>query len=173
MIIDITDILISEGKCREEMISVAAEQFQYGGKAYPVSNQPQVAFTFTNAGMGRALIEGKTVICLNVPCDRCLRMVEVPIEIQFTYEAVSLDKIISSGEDLIQTMEEGCFETEDFIARELISQLPSKVLCRKDCRGICTECGQDLNEKECGCDTFIPDPRMAAVKDIFDVYKEV
>ncbi len=38
---------------------------------------------------------------------------------------------------------------------------------KDDCKGICPVCGQNLNEKECGCDTFVPDPRMAVIQDIF------
>jgi len=35
-------------------------------------------------------------------------------------------------------------------------------------------CGKNLNEGDCGCDQFVPDPRMAAIKDIYDAFnKEV
>ena len=51
--------------------------------------------------------------------------------------------------------------------------MPVKVLCKPGCKGICKQCGHNLNEGECGCDTFVPDPRMAAIKDIFNANKEV
>jgi uncharacterized protein len=39
-------------------------------------------------------------------------------------------------------------------------------VCKEDCRGLCTKCGQNLNEKECGCDTSFVDPRLAVLKNI-------
>ena len=48
-----------------------------------------------------------------------------------------------------------------------------KILCKEDCKGLCSVCGKDLNEGKCDCDTFVPDPRMAAIMDIFRENKEV
>ena len=48
-----------------------------------------------------------------------------------------------------------------------------KFLCRPDCKGLCSVCGKDLNEGACGCDTFVPDPRLAAIRDILNGDKEV
>ncbi len=42
-----------------------------------------------------------------------------------------------------------------------------------DSKGICRQCGRDLNTGTCDCDTFVPDPRMAVIKDIFNGNKEV
>ena len=48
-----------------------------------------------------------------------------------------------------------------------------KVLCKDNCKGICSRCGANLNKGDCGCDTWVPDPRMAAIQDIFKQFKEV
>jgi uncharacterized protein len=40
------------------------------------------------------------------------------------------------------------------------------VVCREDCQGLCAQCGQNLNEKKCGCEQRVIDPRLAALKDI-------
>ena len=44
--------------------------------------------------------------------------------------------------------------------------LPVSVICQDDCKGLCTVCGQDLNEKECGCQRKVVDIRLAKLKDI-------
>ena len=37
-------------------------------------------------------------------------------------------------------------------AKELVLvSLPIKPVCREDCRGLCPECGADLNTNPCGC----------------------
>ena len=57
---------------------------------------------------------------------------------------------------------------DELIHNELIMGLPMKVLCKDDCKGLCPMCGSNRNEVSCGCDTFVPDPRMAAIQDIFN-----
>ena len=64
-------------------------------------------------------------------------------------------------------------DAETLIDNEMIMSLPMKVLCKETCKGLCPVCGKNLNDGECGCDTFVPDPRMAAISDIFNAYKEV
>ena len=50
---------------------------------------------------------------------------------------------------------------------------PAKVLCGEDCKGICPVCGANRNEKDCGCDTVVLDPRMQKFQDVFKDFKEV
>ena len=70
-------------------------------------------------------------------------------------------------------LEADWLNVEALINSEILINLPEKVLCRPDCRGICSICGHNLNDGECGCDDFVPDPRMAAIKDIFNEKREV
>ena len=62
---------------------------------------------------------------------------------------------------------------ELLIRNELLVQWPIRVLCKDDCKGICSRCGANLNVQTCDCDTAVPDPRMAAIRDIFSKFKEV
>ena len=62
---------------------------------------------------------------------------------------------------------------EELVRNELIVQWPIRVLCKDDCKGICSRCGANLNIQTCDCDTTGLDPRMAAIKDIFSKFKEV
>ena len=49
----------------------------------------------------------------------------------------------------------------------LLAAQPLSNVCREDCKGLCLVCGANLNQGDCGCDRFIPDPRLAALKDFF------
>jgi uncharacterized protein len=44
--------------------------------------------------------------------------------------------------------------------------LPLKVVCREDCRGLCVQCGKNLNDEQCSCSTTIQDPRWTALREI-------
>jgi uncharacterized protein len=56
-------------------------------------------------------------------------------------------------------------ELGEIVREELILALPGYVLCRDDCRGLCAQCGKDLNEGPCDCRPE-PDPRWAALEEL-------
>ena len=64
-------------------------------------------------------------------------------------------------------------KVDDLIYSDIVLNWPMKILCREDCKGICRICGKDLNTGECGCDTFVPSPGLAGIKEIFNANKEV
>jgi uncharacterized protein len=49
--------------------------------------------------------------------------------------------------------------------RELaLLDVPMRPLCRPDCQGLCMNCGQNLNEGDCGCEEEEIDPRLEALR---------
>lgn len=50
------------------------------------------------------------------------------------------------------------------IREALILEVPKVILCKPDCRGLCAECGQNLNESSCSCTPASEDPRWEALK---------
>ncbi len=57
---------------------------------------------------------------------------------------------------------------DELVEEDLLLDQPSKILCREDCRGLCTQCGKDLNEGLCGCRQETVDPRLAVLKQLLD-----
>ena len=62
---------------------------------------------------------------------------------------------------------------DELVYDEILLNLPMKVLCKPNCKGICNRCGMNLNYGECGCDRESLDPRMSVIRDIFNNFKEV
>ncbi|MBQ9927129.1 MAG: DUF177 domain-containing protein [Lachnospiraceae bacterium] len=174
MLMNLTDVFTSEGKVKKTSQTYDAGSVSYMGESYPVVDKSDVSLTFTNIGTGRILLEGEMSLTVDIPCDRCLQSVKVPIGVSFAHEIAAPNE-----EGVPSEEEEQCFmsgyelDTDTLINNEILINMPVKVLCKEECKGICPVCGQNLNEKECGCDTFVPDPRMAAIKDIFNANKEV
>ncbi len=58
-------------------------------------------------------------------------------------------------------------DLDPVVREQVLLALPVSVLCRDDCKGLCTTCGQDLNEKDCGHGKVKEvDVRLAKLKDI-------
>jgi len=51
-----------------------------------------------------------------------------------------------------------------FAQDQVLLTLPQKAVCREECRGLCPQCGKNLNREVCQCPTAIVDPRFQALK---------
>lgn len=173
MLINLTDVFTSEGKDRRESLVYEKDSFSYMGNDYLIREKSPIDVIFSNIGASKVLIEGGIRLVLEIPCDRCLKTVEVPLDVKFKQEIVSPDGKSQEEEHEQDFMLGFELDIEAFVNSEILINMPVKVLCKPDCKGICKQCGHDLNEGDCGCDTFVPDPRMAAIKDIFNANKEV
>lgn len=172
MLLNLTDVFTSEGKDRKESLEYEPQVVSYMGNDYEIKEKSRIELTLTNIGIGKVLAEGKMELLLSIPCDRCLKPVDVPVAVSFSEEFFS-PEVFTQEEEKQDYMLGYELDVEALMNSEILVNMPMKVLCRPDCKGICRQCGQDLNERECGCDTFVPDPRMAAIKDIFNANKEV
>src|SRR6267378_3528838 len=78
-----------------------------------------------------------------------------PLEVTATAELLeSQIRIEGNLETKIELVCARCLEP-------VVLALPLKVICQSDCRGLCPNCGANLNHEECRCETHATDPRMA------------
>lgn len=174
MFVNLTDMLTNEDRVVSMQAETEITEVSVGGEKYPVLASSPVSFVFTNIGKGRARIEGKADFVFSAGCDRCLKPVEESREICFTREVWAPDMAAEPSVYEEQPFMEGFqLNVEDLLISEIVTSWPMKILCKPDCKGICPICGRDLNTGTCDCDNFVPDPRMAAIKDIFEADKEV
>ena len=80
-------------------------------------------------------------------CDRCLADLELEMDIDENYylfpeNTPDVDYFYSGDE----------IELDDFIRETIVMNMPGKVLCSEDCKGLCSKCGADLNLGDCGCE---------------------
>ncbi|HYB62028.1 MAG TPA: DUF177 domain-containing protein [Methylomirabilota bacterium] len=117
---------------------------------------------------GQVRIAGDLRTRLEMVCARCLEPVveEVNRDFDLSYKPVSLigreeEVRLKSGDTEVAFFEgEGLFLT-DVLAEQVLLALPMKVICRSDCRGLCPQCGANLNAEECRCESHAADPRLA------------
>lgn len=82
-------------------------------------------------------------------CDRCLKPVEFDLNTGIE-SFIDLDSE-ENGDDLIEIKSGRFIELDDALLESLMFAYPQKVLCKEDCKGLCPECGADLNEAPCKC----------------------
>jgi len=104
-------------------------------------------------------VQGHLQATLTLTCDRCLSVYdwEVDTEVQILFEVETeasrhLKDLEYNIPDLdTVSLEEPIIDLDDVLRQQLYLALPMKSLCTEHCRGICSQCGANLNHAECGC----------------------
>jgi uncharacterized protein len=172
MLVNLSDVLTSEGRQMTREVPLEMTRFEIGRESFEIIEKSPVSFVFTNVKEGKAKISGRVEITFQTSCARCLTGVRTTLKLEFEHFVVS-PGIEDTDVDDLSYMEGFQLDVDAFVHNEILVNWPVKILCREDCKGICPVCGQNLNMGECGCDTFVPDPRMAVIQDIFNADKEV
>lgn len=172
MLVNLSDALTLQGKTEQLEVQTESDSFDGVYGSFDITEKSPVSLTAWNTGDGKAEVEGNVRLTFATQCDRCLADVLTVLDIKFDRTVTSPDAE-TEDEDSRQFMDGYQLDVDALVQNEILVNWPVKILCKEDCRGICPKCGQNLNMGECGCDTFVPDPRMAVLKDIFESNKEV
>jgi uncharacterized protein len=174
MLVNLTDVFTNEGQVQTVACDYEADTYTNQIETFKIKEKSPVSLRLSNIGQSRVLIEGNAKLVFVFPCDRCLRDVDYTFDLSFDNEVVSPDYVGEvSGDESPEIMEGYHLNVDELVNNEILLNWPMKILCREDCKGICKVCGKNLNDGDCGCDDFVPDPRMAAIRDIFNANKEV
>jgi uncharacterized protein len=108
-----------------------------------------------------------------VECDRCLKMIELPVNADFELEYITGTEYESSevaelteAEMSVSVFDGHALDVDEIVKEQILLAVPTRMLCREDCKGICPQCGTDRNTGECNCETKEIDPRWAALKNL-------
>lgn len=96
---------------------------------------------------------------MTLACDRCLTEFERTFDFSFKHTLVISAQ--SDSDEYISVGNETQLDLDELVIADIMLELPTKVLCDDDCKGLCSECGVNLNHKECTCVKSAVDPRLA------------
>ena len=175
MLLNLSDVFKERDKVLRESVPIELAVFVSRMGEYPVAEKSDLELTVSNLEPGRAKVEGKAKLVFQAPCDRCLGDVPVTLELEVERYVVPTESETQDDEEVddLSFMEGYYLNTETLLYNEIMENWPAKILCKEDCKGICSVCGRNLNDGDCGCDRFVPDPRMAVISDVFNHGKEV
>lgn len=97
-------------------------------------------------------------------CGRCLDPVDYVIKGEIKRSIV---KDGNDGSDEIVVVETTVIDLYDVIYNDIVLNLPSLVMCDEECKGLCPDCGVNLNKGACECSHENVDPRLAKLKNLF------
>ena len=110
-----------------------------------------------------------------IQCARCVEPVPTPIKGKFDLIFRPADADNEAGEHSISEDEteigyygKSGLLLEDVVREQVLLSLPSRTLCKPDCKGLCPRCGQNLNVASCNCGESTTDPRWNALAGLAD-----
>lgn len=128
---------------------------EYNG-VFPFTTPVRLLGKITNKA-GVVEIDATACFDFTAPCDRCAAVTTKHIEVPIKHGLVSsLNDDDNDDYIVVQNMQ---LEIDRLILEDIYLFLPSKFLCKEDCKGLCSKCGTNLNEKSCDCKKDI-DPRL-------------
>jgi uncharacterized protein len=160
---DLGGLHLSAGEGRRLALNVAVEPFLLGGERYPV----EPAVVATQLDVSRTNADGYALrlrfdATLTGPCMRCLESAEPT----FTVDAREVSQP-AGGEDLSSPyVTDQVLDLHAWARDALALALPTKLLCREECAGLCAICGENLNTAPDHRHETGPDPRWAKLSEI-------
>ena len=133
----------------------------------------------------KVLIQTRFTVPLEGECKRCLNKVRLdePVDLTLTFvpgepvrgQAGASAKAPGAGETGAsfdpETVDEEPYSGKVIdlsgpLREQILLAMPPSPVCDEECKGLCPQCGKDLNQGDCRCERTAIDPRWAALKDM-------
>jgi len=122
---------------------------------------------------------GNIMTTIDLQCGRCLRsfVKNMDVNVNVVYHPVEELKGEERHEIRDDELDMGFYQGDeldvrDLVAEQLLLNVPMKPLCSEACKGICPNCGMDLNVGTCSCERKGTDPRLEILRKLLDSGKE-
>lgn len=112
---------------------------------------------------GSARLRANVSFDFSIPCDRCAEQIERHYDFSFSHILVRSLENNEDDDRFIEVREEQ-LDLDELMREDILLELPTKFLCREDCKGLCPVCGKNLNKGPCGCSEHSADPRLEVLE---------
>ena len=166
MLISVSELLKLENSEQQLSVMVDLQNVSFAPVPIQFSEPVLVEGKMKNAGgiiMLTALASGK----YKTYCDRCGKEVEKAIQFDISENFVKTSAGLEDDPEAI-VLQAQEFDLTDVLEKTAFAAFPTKHLCDEECKGLCPECGVNLNEKSCNCKDDEWDPRFEVLRGLFD-----
>lgn len=139
------------------------EELRYGGQSYSAGGFADALLDVSHTTSGHAL-RLRFAVELHGPCTRCLEDAGARVEV----DAREVDQPTSDPTDDLRSpyVEDEVVDLRAWARDALALALPPRILCRPECLGLCSVCGEDLNADPEHAHEPEPDPRWAKLSEL-------
>ncbi len=164
MLLQLKEVFLNDGSRQRFDYSLPMSDFEISGD-YPFKSPVKVSAEAVNRA-GLVELKIKAVFDYTTRCDRCFEEITKHMEQVFVH-GLATSLIDDENDDYIETPDY-TLELDEVVISDIVLNLPSKMLCKDDCKGLCPVCGKNLNLSDCGCDSQPVDSRLEILKQLID-----
>lgn len=154
------------GDEHREAVAISLQPFDLGGERYlPVPAEVRARFEAQRAVSGdvfRLIFDSR----IHGPCMRCLQDAAVDVEVDSREYHATGDGAPPDMQS--EYVVEGELQLSQWARDSIATALPTQILCRPGCAGLCMVCGKDLNDEPHTHEEIVSDPRWAALEALRD-----
>jgi len=162
MKIDVSDLIKKKSVHKDLDLDIDLDGFSYGYDDIKVIEP--IKFKGELDVLGELFVmQGIVTGTIELTCSRCLVQFPHKLDIKII-EKFSNDADIADKDDDVTLIDSTTLDITEIVLGNIILSLPIKRLCSETCKGLCPNCGADLNVSECNCETVDVDPRLAKLK---------
>jgi len=114
---------------------------------------------------GSLLVQGALESQLKLECVRCLNPFVLPITLQLE-EMFRLAGTTHKPEMPYAVSDNGWLDLTPLLREQSWLSIPMKPLCNSDCKGLCPQCGANLNFESCACENVRINPHLATLEEL-------
>ena len=165
MLLGLSKIIECPGASVSFSTSVDLRDLLYGN-CYTV-DEPVVASGTVRNTAGVLMMTGSVHTTIHGVCDRCAT--EFASDVEFPIDVILVTELSNeeNEDEWVFPLEGDSADLEDIVRTVFVLNMGSKLLCKEDCKGLCCQCGKNLNEGSCNCQKEL-DPRFAALRQLLD-----
>lgn len=160
-------LLLSDWRDRDgvEQTLVATERWpSFNWQGQDIQFAKPVELNYKLQGQQTSLLISGTIrSALKLACSRCAEDFVLPINLQVN-ESIPLSLEDDQGEpwdSAYLDREQEALDLSELGLQVILESLSLQPICRPDCKGLCTRCGQNFNQGNCKCLEEEIDPRLA------------
>lgn len=164
MLFELKSVFLNDGEKKELTYRLDISQIDVDG-VFPFKSP----VTVTAVAANRASLVTLTLDCCfdyQRSCDRCGELRTVEMRQSFSHKLAQT--LIDEGNDDYIETPDFTIELDDVVITDILLSLPQKFLCRQDCKGLCPQCGSNLNLGDCACEKRQIDPRLEKLKQLME-----
>ena len=161
MLLDLREIIEVPGRSVPFACELDAGELEFDSIREYKANPKAEGRVFNEAGI--LTLEGTVTADMTCVCDRCGKEFD-------SVKVTNIKALITDGDSddpEAFVLDGDKLDLGDALSTLFLLDMETKFLCREDCKGLCSECGADLNLGPCNCRKQI-DPRLAVLEQLLD-----
>lgn len=163
MLLDLSKLIDAPGSSLDFEASLDLSDLDFGGCC--PAKEAVIARGAVRNTAGVLMMNGDVRTRLFGVCARCARDFER--DVVFPLEAILVTKLASeqNEDDWVFRLEENRADLDDIVTTTFVLNMDTKLLCARDCNGLCCRCGRNLNDGPCTCEGE-SDPRFSVLRQL-------